>query len=192
MGKIKISDAPGCIGSPVIRKEGHPICNNCPFKNVCAKLAQVNAKRLMSSLGLTALSKNTGKKLTPGAEKMTIAELESPQFKDKKPLTNRGRQTQATMFKSISAPQIVEVMDKTDRRLVEHGLQTVKPDWARELLLLIWDNNGSLKKKDLRDYMRHELGHSQMVALSHVSNFINATTNADLLKEDKETLRIIT
>ena len=191
MAKIKLSDAPGCIGSPIIRKEGHPICNNCPFKNVCAKLAQMNAKRLMDSLGISALSQDTGKKLTPGAERMTIAQLESPKFKDKKPLTARGRQTQSTMFKGVNVPQIIEVMDQSNRTLVEHGLQKVKPDWARELLLLIWDNNGSLKKKDLRDYMKHELGHAQMVALSHVSNFINATTNADLIKEDKETLRLI-
>lgn len=192
MAKIKLSDAPGCIGSPIIRKEGHPICKNCPFKNVCAKLAQMNAKRLMESLGITAISTNTGKKLTPGAEKMTIAQLESPKFKGKKPLTSRGRQMQSSMFKKVSVPEIVEIMDQTSRRLVAHGLQEVQPDWARELLLLLWDNGGALKKKDMRDYLRHELGHAQMSAASNVSNFINATTNADLIKEDKETLRLIT
>lgn len=192
MSKVKLSDAPGCIGSPIIRKEGHPICENCNFKNICAKLSHLNAKRLMDDLGLSALSSETGRKLIPGSEKLTIAQLESPAYKDKKPLTERGRITQRGIFdKSGGTMGVLEVMQRTSRIAVKHGLQNVQPDWAQHLLLLIWDNNGSVTKKDLRDYLHHELGQSRTVSTGNVSNFTNATTNADLLKEDRETLRLL-
>ena len=191
MAKIKLSDAPGCIGSSIIRKEGHPICNNCPFTNVCAKLARLNADRLMKDLGITAISEQTGKMLSEGASKMTIAELESPRFKGKKPLTNRGAALQSQMLrKSGGTMGILQALESKKRSLVDHALQNVQPDWARELLLLIWDNNGFVQKKDLRDYAQHELGMSRTASVSYVASFINATTNADILNEDKETLRL--
>lgn len=190
MANIKLSDAPGCIGSPIIRDENHPICRNCPFKNVCAKLAVLNEKRLKEALGIETLSSNTGKMLTEGASRMTIAELEAPAFVGKKPLTNAGRQLQRSMFKKIGVSGVFVALENKRRDLVAHGLQSLKPEWSQELLLLIWDNKGVVKKKDLRDYMQHELGIAKMMAVSNVSNFINATTNSDLLKEDRETLRL--
>lgn len=190
MAKIKLSEAPGCIGSPTIRKEGHPICNNCAFTNVCRKLSKMNEARLMKALGVTELS-TTGKMLTPGAEKMTVAQMQAPSFKGKKPLTTNGKRLQGQMLnKSGGAMGIIKAMEHDRRDHVAHVLQNVQPDWARELLLLIWDNKGTVKKKDLRDYSQHELGLSKTAALSYVSNFINATTNADVLLEDKETLRL--
>lgn len=190
MANVKLSDAPGCIGSPIIREENHPICRNCPFRNVCAKLAKLNEARLKESLGIEELSENTGKMLLDGAKRMTIAELESPAFVDKRPLTNNGRQLQSSMFKKIGVAGVLVAMEQKKRSLVEHALQEVKPVWARELMLLIHDNKGTVKKKDLRDYMHHELGIPKTMAVSNVSNFINATTNADLLKEEKEKLRL--
>jgi len=190
MANVKLSDAPGCIGSPIIREENHPICRNCPFRNVCAKLAKLNGERLKESLGLTTLSENTGKMLLDGAKRMTIAELESPAFVDKRPLTNNGRQLQSSMFKKLGVAGVMVALERDKRTSVDHALQEVKPDWARELMLLIYDNKGTVKKKDLREYLHHELGIPKTMAVSNVSNFINATTNADLLQEDKETLRL--
>tara|TARA_R110000851_G_scaffold59347_8_gene137378 strand:- start:5648 stop:6232 length:585 start_codon:yes stop_codon:yes gene_type:complete len=191
MAKIKLSEAPGCIGSPVIRKEGHPICNNCAFTNVCAKLSKLNEGRLLESLGIDTLSDQTGKMLIKGANKMTIAQIESPSFKGKKPLTSRGAQMQNSMLRKMGGGNMLLKAMKAEERIVaEHAMRDMKPDWSRELMLLIWDNDGTVTKKDLRDYMHHELGHSKTLAVGYVSNFINATTNADVLKEDKEKLRL--
>lgn len=192
MAKLKLSDAPGCIGSPLIRAENHPICRNCGFKVVCAKLAARNEERLKEELGLRKLSDVTGKKLMEGSEKMTIAELENASIKDRKPLTAKGDQVRRSILKGGTEAEILSWLKRDCKRVeIEHALQFVQPDWARELLLLIWDNKGAVKKKDLRDYTENELGHPRMSALSLVSNFVNATTNMGLVVESKETLRIV-
>lgn len=190
MAKVKLSDAPGCIGSPLIRAERHPICRNCVFTNVCGKLAERNAERLKADLGIKELSPNTGKKLTPGAEKLTIAQLENAAYEGKKPLTAKGAQLQRSILKAGDTGRIIQIMIRKSRPHVEHGLQLVSPKWARELLLLIWDNDGEVRKRDLREHLEHGLGHKRFSAMSDVSNFVNATTNMDLTIEDKEKLRI--
>lgn len=152
----------------------------------------MNAERLKEELGLSMLSENTGKKLTKGTERYTIAELESPKYENKRPLTVKGKQTTDAIFKRVGGVEVVRnAMKLTSRTHVQHALQNVSLDWALECLLLIWDNAGSLKKKDLRDYVTNELGYSRTMAIVYVSNFINATTNADFIIEDKEKLSIL-
>ena len=191
MAKLRLSDAPGCIGSPIIRSEKHPICSNCVFTKICASLALRNAERLKKELGVEELSRQTGKKLIKGAEKLTIAQLESPAFKGKKPLTESGRKLQSSLLKGGSATDIVAAMKLPTKTHVEQALQFTEPDWARQCLVLIWENGGQIKRRDLGEYMEHELGYPRMSARSLTSNFINAVTNLDIFVEDKSKLRVI-
>lgn len=190
MAKVNISDAPGCIGSCIIRLENSPVCKNCTFTNICAQLSRRNAKKLRDQLGLKELSDNTGKKLMKGAEKIPIAQLESSAFEGKKPLTFKGDQLRRSMSKTTKTAEIIQILARNSRTDVDHGLQFVEPHWARQALLLLWDNNGVIKKKDLRDFLQHELGISRMVTLVNVSNFINAATNMNLVEETKESMRL--
>lgn len=189
MAKLKLTDAPGCIGSVLIRKEGHPICNNCGFTNVCARLAERNEVNLLKSLGIEKISRDTGKKLMKGAEKLSIAELESPKYRDKKPLTRDGGLLLGQMKRGGSLDALIEALKQERRSHVAHGLQFVEPDWTRELLLLIWDNKGQVKKKDLREYLHHDLGFKVMTASVLCSNFVNAVTNMGLCTESPQHLR---
>lgn len=191
MGKIKLSDAPGCIGSPLIRSENHPICKACAFRNICARLAVSNRDKLIAALGIPELSAVTGKKLMAGAEKMTIAELESPAFKDKKPLTVKGKEVM-TGLRHVERDVLKDCLVGTKNRIERnHSLQSVQPDWSKDLIMLIGDNRGLVKKKDLRDYMENELGYPRLSAVSLVSAFINGMTNADFLTETANSVKVI-
>ena len=192
MAKVKLSDAPGCIGSPLIRSENHPICRNCLFTNICDKLASRNADRLKLELGIATLSKQTGKKLMKGAQKMSIAQLENAAITGKRPLTSKGREISNSMVSKTKdgVSGIMKALANSNRVHVEHGLQFVKPSWAGACLMLMWDNGGKLNKKDLRDFLHRELGFCRLTATSSVSNFVNAATNMDLIIEIKEQLRI--
>jgi len=193
MATVKLSDAPGCIGSPIIRAEDHPICRNCLFTNICGKLATRNKARLEADLGISELSKDTGKKLVKGAEKLTIRQLEDPNNIDKQPLTTAGKRMQGLLLTNLSGPeQLHDALKQSDRQQAEHDLQFVKPVWAAKIMLLMWDNDGEITKKDMREYMTHDVGLTQMVVNVHASTFINAMTNLDLIKQDKTKLRIIT
>jgi len=189
MANLKLTDAPGCIGSVLIRKEDHPICQSCGFTNLCARLAERNEAALLKSLGIEKVSRDTGKKLMKGAEKMSIAELESPKYRDKKPLTVEGRRLMDQITRGGAHDALVEALKQERRTYVAHALQFVEPDWARDLMLLIWDNKGQVKKKDLRDYLTHDLGIKVMTASVYASNFINATTNLGLCTESPQQLR---
>lgn len=191
MGSLKLTDAPGCIGSVLIRKEGHPICQSCRFVNTCGRLASRNEERLLKSLGLEKISRDTGKKLMKGAEKLSIAELESVKYRDKKPLTKEGERLMKQIGQSGSADQFNTTLKLTSRVHVEHGLQFIEPEWARELIMLIWDNKGRVTKKDLREYLQHDKGFKVMTAGVYVAQFINATTNMGICKEDPKHVRFI-
>lgn len=50
MRKAKISDAPGCFGSSVIRRTPHKVCAACQFRTVCGKAALVTGRELRAEL----------------------------------------------------------------------------------------------------------------------------------------------
>ncbi|MDX5412863.1 MAG: hypothetical protein LPK02_07430 [Rhodobacterales bacterium] len=189
MAKLKMTDAPGCVGSVLIRKEDHPICRDCMFTNICARLAERNEERLLKSLGIEKISRDTGKKLMKGAEKLTIAELESPRYRDKKPLTREGIRVMNGIEAGVTKDEFRSAMTQERRTFVEHALQFIEPDWVRELLVLIWENKGEVKKKDLRDYLIHDKGIKTMTAGVYVANFVNAVTNMDLFTESPQNLK---
>lgn len=190
MAKMKLSDAPGCIGSPLIRNEKHPLCTKCNFTNVCGKLSKVNAQRLAESFGVARLSGDTGRKLLKGAEKMSVAQLEKAGEAGVRPETTRGAALRKQIFRKSSVKNLCDLLTNERRyNFIEHGLQFVEPEWARNVLSLIWQNGGAIKGRDMRTYLEHELGFKRSAAMSMASNFINATTNAGLivhrLKEDE-------
>ena len=187
MAEFQMSDVPGCFGSSIVRSEDHVICRKCICTNYCKKISKVNAERMRKELKIEKLSGETGKRLDN--PDYTIAELESPRYKDMKPLTVSGEKLTRAMLRKINKSVLAETLRQTDRNIISHRLQFVEPDWALALLMLIWDNGGEIKKSDLRDYLMHDLGHGKMVAMTNISTFINATTNMDLTVDDGTQLR---
>lgn len=63
----RLSDAPGCIGSPTLRAMRHKLCTSCQFRSVCATLAEHNRKLLGDLVGeeslIDAVSNAPGSKI---------------------------------------------------------------------------------------------------------------------------------
>lgn len=62
---IKLSNAPGCIGSPTIRAMEHPLCGTCAFKDICHQLALRNRARLVEDMGQAAVLRPVDRKPAP-------------------------------------------------------------------------------------------------------------------------------
>lgn len=189
MAKVKLSDAPGCIGSSLIRKEGHPICKNCAFTNVCAQLAARNAVKLAAELGVEKLSGITGRKLEKGAEKLSIKEIEKAS--GKRLLSKKGEALKKKIEKAISAEDLQRNIssDTGNRSVLEHGAQKLD-DWVKQLLLLIWDNNGLINKSELSAFLIHEMGVAKVSASTNAQAFVNALVHMDVLTESKTKVEV--
>lgn len=175
--KLKLSDAPGCIGSPVIRAQNYKSCapENCMFRGVCGQLAKHRGAQIKKDLNVASL-KNTG-----GALDEKPSTKNAKPTVDKRALTQRGAALVSSIKRlNMDRESILSII--TSEGEIEDRLEGITPEYLAVTLRALWDTP-NLEKRQLKARFEHDIGMSALTAQSHVSIITNAFTHLQIVKD---------
>lgn len=174
MSKGSLRDAPGCLGSVVLRvrrAKPHPICTTCPYRTVCARIAKVNAERLNEILGVEAAEHAL---VMPTSVSVTA----------KRPGTG-GLSVKGA--KAVEALSRIGVTTDVVRRMVPRADFIERsahwtPNYIRWGLDHLWRQGGRLTRVQLAKEFQRQFACSEQTAASRVSIFLDVTTHLDVVR----------
>lgn len=165
----KLRDAPGCIGSIVVRKRIHPLCKTCEWRTWCAKIQAHNEQLLAKELAVDvkAVAPSYSGALSPkGADALAGFQ-------------RRG----------------IEVEDiRRAMKMPEREAYKVTAEWRPQFLkhgFLLLGKHKTLTRTRLGESFRETFGWKQASASSHVTCFIDVATHLGIavLRNDQIEVR---
>lgn len=159
-----IKDAPGCIGSAVIRSSSHPVCQACNFKTACEKLARMNAELIAGELGSQSIKIDEKPKAMQPKKpvKVKTASAVSPKVKDlADKIKNSGVSTISDIYK-VGIEELTAVADE-----IQTGIKT---------------------RHQIRDAISTKLGLNRMLAQSKSSIVVGAMILSNIIEETDDGL----
>lgn len=164
----KLSDAPGCIGSFVVRQADHPVCRACRFRTACGKMAEVARTRLHAEIGTAPCGNLVQRKSTP-------RQVVKPQLSIK-----GGLLVRKLMAQGLDRQKIITMTRAANLN--------VEPSFAATALSGLTQQ--AMSKAQLRTLLQSRHGWCSNTAQSHVSIFVDAMTHLKVVRDDGGTITL--
>lgn len=170
---MKLSEAPGCIGSPIIRSENATLCKSCTVRTVCGQLAVRTAARLARELGVEAIDPRQPGRAASGGKHVDIKLAHRGTTDTKAPSAKSRALVAEAAKRGLDGANLAQVMALPPGEFAA-AVRPIKPAHLR--LAMICLRRGAISRAALRDQFEKSLGLPRLSAQGLVSTTLGALT----------------
>lgn len=171
--KAKLSDAPGCFGSPTVRAAASPVCDACVWRTACARYSVVH--RLAMEKELAAFSWLKPEPTVDRAAEETAINAETLEV------------ICAAHAQNITRESLDDLLSRPSETVIK-TLQTMKPSHLRITVLMLKVFDKGFTKRQLIDRMIKSLGWTEAAASSRASSIVSSLSKLSLIQITSDSL----